>query len=36
MAKRKRRNCTPEFRAKIVLEALTSETSQAELWGDPP
>ena len=31
MAKRKRRNFTPEFKAKVVLEALRGETSQAEL-----
>ena len=31
MAKRKRRNFTPEFKATIVLEALRGETSQAEL-----
>ena len=33
MAKRKRRNFTPEFefKAKVVLEALRSEGSQAEL-----
>ncbi len=31
MAKRKRRNFTPEFKAKVVLEALTGESSQAEL-----
>ena len=31
MAKRKRRNFTPEFKAKVVLEALRSESSQAEL-----
>lgn len=31
MAKRKRRNFTPEFRGKVVLEALGGETSQAEL-----
>ena len=35
MAKRKRKNFTPEFKAKVVLEALLSETSQAELWGPP-
>ena len=31
MAKRKRRRFTPEFKAKVVLEALNVETSQAEL-----
>ena len=31
MAKRKRRTFTAEFKAEIVLEALSSETSQAEL-----
>lgn len=31
MAKRKRRNFTPEFKAKVVLEALRGENSQAEL-----
>ena len=31
MAKRKRRNFTPEFKAEVVLEALTGESSQAEL-----
>ena len=31
MAKRKRRNFTPEFKAKVVLEALRGETSQAEV-----
>ena len=31
MAKRKRRTFTPEFRAKVVLEALSGESSQAEL-----
>ena len=31
MAKRKRRTFTPEFKAKIVLEALRGETSQSEL-----
>ena len=29
--KRKRRNFTPEFKAKVVLEALSGESSQAEL-----
>ena len=36
MAKRKRRKFTPEFKAKVVLEALKGESSQAELWGPPP
>ena len=31
MAKRKRRTFTPEFKAKVVLEALRVESSQAEL-----
>ena len=31
MAKRKRRTFTPEFKGKVVLEALRGETSQAEL-----
>ena len=31
MAKRKRRNFTPEFKAKVVLEALSSKSSQAEV-----
>ena len=31
MAKRKRRRFTPEFKAKVVIEALHIETSQAEL-----
>ena len=31
MAKRKRRTFTPEFKAKVVLEALRGESSQAEL-----
>ena len=31
MAKRKQRNFTPEFKAKVVLEALRGESSQAEL-----
>ncbi|CAI8010740.1 hypothetical protein GBAR_LOCUS7047 [Geodia barretti] len=30
MAKRKRRNFTPEFKAEVVLETLSSESSQAE------
>ena len=31
MAKRKRRSFTPEFKAEVVLEALTGESSQAAL-----
>ena len=31
MAKRKRRTFTPKFKAKVVLEALRGESSQAEL-----
>ena len=31
MAKRKRRHFTPEFKAKVVLEALRGESSQAEV-----
>ena len=31
MAKRKRRTFTPEFKAQVVLEALSSESSQAEV-----
>ena len=31
MAKRKRRTFTAEFKAKVVLEALSSENSQAEV-----
>ena len=31
MAKRKRRNFTPEFKGQVVLEALSGESSQAEL-----
>ena len=31
MAKRKRRNFTPEFKAEVVLEALHGESSQAEV-----
>ena len=31
MTKRKRRNFTPEFKAEVVLEALSGESSQAEL-----
>ena len=32
MAKRKRRNFTPEFKAEGVLESLRGESSQAELY----
>ena len=32
----KRRRFTAEFKAKVVLEALGDESSQAELWGPPP
>ena len=31
MAKRKRRTFTPEFKAKVVLEALNIESSEAEV-----
>ena len=31
MAKRKRRNFTPEFKTEVVLETLSGETSQVEL-----
>ena len=31
MTKRKRRHFTPEFKAKVVLEALSGESSQGEL-----
>ena len=31
MAKRKRRSFTPEFKAEVVLEALSGESSQAEV-----
>ena len=31
MAKRKRRTFTPEFKTEVVLEALTGESSQAEV-----
>ena len=31
MAKRKQRNLTPEFKAKVVLEALNIENSEAEV-----
>ena len=36
MAKRKRRRFTPEFKAEVVLEALSGETSQAELCRRTP
>ena len=32
----KRRRFTAEFKAKVVLEALSDETTQAEVWGPPP
>ena len=32
----KRRRFTPEFKAEVVIEALSRESSQAELWGTPP
>ena len=32
----KRRNLTPKFKAEVVLEALSGQSSQAELWGPPP
>ena len=32
MAKRKRRNFTPAFKAEVVLEALHGESSQPEIW----
>ena len=35
MAKRKRRSFTPEFKAAVVLEALSSESSQVELCRKP-
>ncbi len=31
MSKRKRRNFTPKFKAEVVLEALSGESSQADL-----
>ena len=31
MAKRKRRNFTPEFKAEVVIAALSGQSSQAEL-----
>ena len=33
--KRKRRNFTPEFKAEVVLEALSGESSQAEVCRKP-
>ena len=35
MAKRKRRNFTPEFKAEVVLEALSGGSSQAEMCRKP-
>ena len=35
MAKRKRRNFTPEFKAEVVLEALSGKSSQAEVCRKP-
>ena len=35
MAKRKRRIFTAEFKAKVILGALSGESSQAALWGPP-
>ena len=32
----KRRRFTAEFKAKVVLEALRCESSQAEVRGPPP
>ena len=32
MAKRKRKDFTPEFKAKVILEALSGESSEAELY----
>ena len=32
----KRRRFIAEFKASVVLEALSGESSQAELWGPPP
>ena len=31
----KRRRFTPEFKAEVVIEALSGQSSQAELWGPP-
>ena len=36
MAKRKRRNFTPEFKAEVVLEALNGGSSQAEVCRRTP
>ncbi len=36
MAKRKRRNFTPEFKAEVVLEALSGESFQAEVCRRTP
>ena len=36
MTKRKRRTFTPEFKTKVVLEALCSESSQAQLCRRTP
>ena len=35
MAKRKRRTFTPAFKAKVVLEALRGDSSQADLCWRP-
>ena len=32
----KRRRFTAAFKAEVVIEALSGESSQAELWGPPP
>ena len=32
----KRRRFTAEFKAEVVLESLSGETTQAEVWGSPP
>ena len=32
----KRRRFTAKFKAEVVLEALSGESSQAQLWGPPP
>ena len=32
----KRRKFTAKFKAEIVLESFSGESSQAELWGPPP
>ena len=36
MAKRKRRNSTPEFKAEVILETLGGESSQTELCRRTP